>query len=192
MAEIETRLRALEAALAQQAATPSEAAQAELRAALDRLRVSCAEQAAALELALHHPAEQVHLPGELLRRLPVPVLRLTHGLRVLDANAAARALLGDGGTGERSGVLRAVLSRSQARALTQALDAAFLPPDAASRAPRWRCGCGSGARTGRGTAFTPMSSPRPTRPRPNGRAGGWSCCRSKPAPLRAIPNCCGF
>ena len=135
MAEIETRLCALEAALSQPAAADPAAAQAELRAALDRLRVSCAEQAAALELALHHPVEQMHLPGELLRLLPVPVLQLTHALRVVDANAAARALLGDGGPGGRSGVLRAVLSRSQARALTQALDAAFLRPDTAPAAP---------------------------------------------------------
>lgn len=135
MAEIEMRLSALEAALAQPAAEDPAAAQAELRAALDRLRVSCAEQAAALELALHHPAGQMQRPGQLLRRLPVPVLQLTHALRVVDANAAARALLGDGGTVERSGVLRAVLSRSQARALTQALDAAFLPPDTATAMP---------------------------------------------------------
>ncbi|TKD15805.1 EAL domain-containing protein [Rhodobacter capsulatus] len=134
MAEIEARLCALETALAQQMATTPAAAQAELRAALDRLRVSCAEQAAALDLALHHAPEQMHLPGELLRRLPLPVLQLTHALRVVDANPAARAVLGDGGTGERSGVLRAVLSRSQARALTQALDAAFVQPAAATSA----------------------------------------------------------
>ena len=69
MAEIETRLSALEAALAQPAAEDPAAAQAELRAALDRLRVSCAEQAAALELALHHPAGQMQRPGQLLRGL---------------------------------------------------------------------------------------------------------------------------
>ena len=125
LSEIDERFAALAEILARTGAG------AEVQAALDRLRVSCAEQAAALELALHPAQGGLHSPGDLLRRLPVPVLRLSHALRILDWNAAARVLLGDDASGDHSGLLRGRLARAQMRALTQALDAAVRLPHAA-------------------------------------------------------------
>ncbi|WP_444454823.1 EAL domain-containing protein [Rhodobacter capsulatus] len=122
-AEIDARFAALESALSLFPTTP------EVQAALDRLRVSCAEQAAALELSLHQAPDGLHIPGELLRRLPVPVLLVTHALRIVDWNEPARRMLDDDGSGNHAGALRVALSRSQARALTAALDATMtLPP----------------------------------------------------------------
>ncbi|WP_181420887.1 putative bifunctional diguanylate cyclase/phosphodiesterase [Rhodobacter viridis] len=122
VAEIDARFAALESLL------PPESDSPDLRAALDRLRVSCAEQAAALELSLHQAPDGMHIPGDLLRRLPVPVLLLTHALRIADWNDPARRMLGDDRSGNPSGALRGALSRSEARALTAALDAAPAQP----------------------------------------------------------------
>jgi len=119
-AEIAQRFLALEAALAPLSSNA--------RDALDRLKVSCAEQAAALDLSLAHPSAPVplHRQGDLFRRLPVPVLQVTHGLRIIDWNTAARDFFGDLANGNRSGLLRGALSLKDIGPLTRELDAALI------------------------------------------------------------------
>ena len=123
MTEILERLMALEAALEPLGATP------ELRAALDRLQVSCAEQAAALDHFLHQPHPSWAPPGSLLRRLPVPALQLTHALHIVDWNMPARELLGGRGNETDVSLLRRMLSRKEVHDLMRVFnDSLALPP----------------------------------------------------------------
>jgi len=92
--------------------------------AFNRLRVSSAEQAAALGELITEGARQQQDLDEvhaLLRKLPMPVLRLDGDLGLLFANEAARQLLG--GAFEKNGAstLRRALTRPQIGRLSAAL-----------------------------------------------------------------------